>query len=111
MTAKVTTKSEETGQRIFDAALALFREQGFDATTMREIAAKAGVATGAAYYYYPSKDAIVMDFYRRSSAAIQPQLDAALEGVTGLENRLRESIRVKFQHFEPHRAVLRALLR
>jgi len=104
-------KSEETGRKILDAALQLFRRQGFDAATMRDIAREAGVATGAAYYYYDSKDAIVMDFYRRASAEMQPQIEAALQGVTGLERRLRELIEVKLTHFAPNRSVLRALLR
>jgi AcrR family transcriptional regulator len=107
---KVTPKAEETGVRILEAALSLFRQEGFDTATMRDIAQKAGVATGAAYYYYPSKDAIVMDFYRRSCAEMQPKIEAALK-VTGLERRLRELIRVKLEHFAPNRGVLRALLR
>jgi AcrR family transcriptional regulator len=78
---------------------------------MRDIAKKADVATGAAYYYYPSKDAIVMDFYRRSCAEMQPKIEAALDGAAGLEKRLRELIRVKLEHFAPNRGVLRALLR
>lgn len=108
---KVTPKAEETGLRILDAALELFREEGFDTATMRDIAKKAGVATGAAYYYYPSKDAIVMDFYRRSSAEMQPKIEAALKQVTGLERRVGELIRIKLAHFAPNRGVLRALLR
>ena len=108
---KATPKAEETGRRILDSALELFRQEGFDSTTMRDIARKAGVATGAAYYYYPSKDAIVMDFYQRSCAEMQPKIEAALEGVVGLEARLRKLIHVKFVHFAPNRGVLRALLR
>ena len=108
---KSTPKAEETGLRILDSALALFRQQGFDSATMRDIAEKAGVATGAAYYYYPSKDAIVMDFYQRSCAEMQPKIEAALEHANGLEVRLRELIRVKLVHFAPNRSVLRALLR
>jgi AcrR family transcriptional regulator len=108
---KVTPKAEETGLRILDSALALFRQEGFDKATMRDIAERAGVATGAAYYYYPSKDAIVMDFYRRSCADMQPRIEAALEKATGLETRLRELIRVKLVYFAPNRGVLRALLR
>src|ERR1035438_357006 len=108
---KATPKAEETGLRILDSALALFRQEGFDNATMRDIAEKAGVATGAAYYYYPSKDAIVMDFYLRSQAEMQPKMEAALGEAAGLENRLRELIRVKLTHFAPNRSVLRALLR
>jgi AcrR family transcriptional regulator len=108
---KVTPKAEETGLKIFHVALELFRQDGFDSATMRDIAQKAGVATGAAYYYYPSKDAIVMDFYRRSCAKMQSQIEMALKQTRGLEARLRELIRVKLDHFAPNRSVLRALLR
>jgi AcrR family transcriptional regulator len=108
---KATPKAEETGLRILDSALALFRQEGFDNATMRDIAERAGVATGAAYYYYPSKDAIVMDFYRRSCADMQPKIELALEPAANLEARLRELISVKLAHFAPNRGVLRALLR
>jgi AcrR family transcriptional regulator len=110
-TAKTTPKAEETGLRILESALALFRQEGFDTATMRGIAVKAGVATGAGYYYYPSKDAIVMGFYQRSCTEMQPKIAAALEGRANLEARLRELIQVKLDHFAPNRGVLRALLR
>jgi AcrR family transcriptional regulator len=106
-----TKKSEETGRKILDAALDLFREEGFDETTMRAIAARAGVATGAAYYYFPSKDAIVLAFYERSCDEMQPRIAAAFEAAKGFEARLREVIRVKLEYFTANRGVLRALLR
>jgi AcrR family transcriptional regulator len=108
---KTTNKAEETALRILDAALELFRNEGFDNATMRDIAAKAEVATGAAYYYYASKDAIVMAFYQRACEEMQPKIATAIDGVSGLEARLRELIRVKFDYFAPDRGVLRALLR
>ena len=64
-----------------EASLELFHRQGFENTTMRDIALKAEVATGAAYYYYPSKEAIIMDFYRRASLEMQPKIEAALKPV------------------------------
>ena len=106
-----TPKAEETILKILDAALALFRKEGFDSATMREIAQKAGVATGAAYYYYPSKEALVLDFYRRSSVEMQPKIAAALENARTLEARLRQLILAKLIHFAPNRGVLRALLK
>lgn len=111
MPAAKITKSDQTANKILEAALDLFREQGFDSATMRAIAEKAQVATGAAYYYYPSKEAIVMDFYRRSCEEMQPKIEAALEGAKALETRLRALIQVKLEHFAPNRGVLRALLR
>jgi len=108
---KSVPKSEETRARILNAALASFRERGFDTATMRDIAEEAGVATGAAYYYFPSKEAIVLDFYRRSCDEMQPKIDEALQDSSGLEDRLRSLIYVKLTQFAPNRGVLRALLR
>lgn len=58
-----TDKGEQTRRQIFECALALFRDNGFDATTMQQVAARANVAKGAAYYYFPSKEAIVQAYY------------------------------------------------
>ena len=66
-TKPAKAKAEGTRERIVDAALELFREKGFDETTMRDIAAAAGVATGAAYYYFRSKEELVMAFYARTA--------------------------------------------
>ena len=109
--ANPTAKAEETSLKILDAALELFRETGFDSATMRDIAAKAGVATGAAYYYYASKDAIVMAFYERAWREMQPLINAAAAEGRGFEAKLRAIIRVKLEYFSSNRAVLRALLR
>jgi AcrR family transcriptional regulator len=104
-------KSEVTAARILDAALELFRTKGFDQTTMRDIAAAAGMATGAAYHHFASKDAMVMAFYQRSCEETQPLLESTLAGARGLEQQLLTLIRTKLEYFEPNRGVLRALLK
>jgi AcrR family transcriptional regulator len=110
--SRVTSKAELTERKILDSALDLFRTKGFEDTTVRDIAAAAGVALGAAYYYYPSKDALVLAFYQRSCAEMQPRIEEALAGAAGsLEQRLKTLIDVKLQYFAPYRGVLRALLK
>ena len=73
-------KSARTRSAIIDAAMALFRERGYDATTMRAIAAAAGVSVGNAYYYFDSKEQLIQGFYDRAQleheAAARPALDA-----------------------------------
>ena len=76
---------------------------------MREIATAAGVAVGAAYYYFDSKDAIVMAFYQRAQKEMAPSLDAILSEEKTLEARLRGIIAYKFEYFSPNRALLGAL--
>jgi AcrR family transcriptional regulator len=109
MARKVTLKSEATRERIFEAALGVFRRRGFHAATMREIAAEAGVALGAAYYYFDSKNAIVMAFYERAQEQMIPELERTLETARTLEARLRGIIQQKFEVFAPNRALLGAL--
>ena len=106
---KPGAKSEETRQRIFQAALDLFHEGSFETTTMREIALKAGVATGAAYYYFSSKDALVMAFYEKAVTEMAPKLDAALAGSTDLKKRISALLDVKIAYFAPSRALLKTL--
>ena len=74
------TKSARTRTAIIEAALRLFRERGYDATTMRAIAAEAGVSVGNAYYYFASKEQLVQGFYDRAqedhAAGARPVLEA-----------------------------------
>jgi len=102
-------KSEETRTRILDAALALFGERGFERATMREVAQAAGMAVGAAYYYFDSKDAIVLAFYERAQAEMLPEITAELDRAKTLEARLRAVISHKFAYFRPNRKLLGAL--
>ncbi|MGC2162588.1 MAG: TetR family transcriptional regulator [Silvibacterium sp.] len=103
------SKSEETKARILEAALRIFRERGFERATMREIAAEAGVAVGAAYYYFESKDAIVMAFYERSQGEMKEDIEEMLGKSHTLEGRLRGIITEKFDYFAPNRKLLGAL--
>jgi len=106
-----TAKAEETRERIVDAALRLFREKGFDETTMRDIAAAANVATGAAYYYFRSKEDLVMAFYLRTAEVARAVTFPAVERTTDLRKRIRAAIDANLEHFSDHRRLLRALVR
>jgi AcrR family transcriptional regulator len=109
MARQVVRKSDATRARILEGALHVFRERGFDAATMREIAAEAGVAVGAAYYYFDSKDALVMAFYKQSQEQMAPALDRILASCRTFEGRLRGIIGQKLEYFAPNRALVGAL--
>jgi AcrR family transcriptional regulator len=80
-----TTKGEQTRANILGTALKLFRERGYDGTTMRAIAADAGVSLGNAYYYFASKEHLIQAFYARTH---EEHLEACAE-VLGREKNLR----------------------
>jgi len=109
--ARSTPKANETRRRIYEAALEMFREKGFEQTTMRDIARQAGVALGAAYYYFDSKDAIVLAFYQEmQDRGHQPTLDAMAK-----ERKLRDRILVvlekRFELLAPNLKFLAALFK
>jgi len=108
---QLTEKAEDTRTRILNAALALFRRKGFEQTTMREIAEEAGVSLGNAYYYFESKEALVMAFYERAHMELPSHVRAAVVPATGLEEQLTAIINAKLAYFAPNRAFLGALFR
>lgn len=60
-TQKTSNKEENTRNRILKAALALFARQGYDGTTTKDLASKAGVAEGTLFRYFPNKKAILIE--------------------------------------------------
>ena len=54
-----------TRERILDVALDLFTDQGFDGTSMREIAERLGISKPAIYYHFASKEEILMALHMR----------------------------------------------
>ena len=60
-----TARGEQTRRLVVDTAVRLFGEQGYEKTTMRAIAKAAGLSVGNAYYYFPTKDHLVQEFYQR----------------------------------------------
>lgn len=98
-----TRKGEQTRERILDAALELFRTQGYAETTMRQIAQAADVAVGNAYYYFASKDQLILAFYERNHAEHLRLLGDALDETRDFQDRLRTVLRTKVDSAMPYR--------
>lgn len=109
--SKGTARAEDTRRKIYEAAMELFREKGFEQTTMRDIAAQAGVALGGAYYYFSSKDAIVLAFYAEMQQAINQPVLVALAGRKKLGERIRSVLDKRLELLEPNRKFCAALFR
>lgn len=89
----------------------LFREKGFEQTTMRDIAAKAGVALGGAYYYFSSKEAIVLAFYQEMQESSHDEIIAAMSQQKHLKERLRCVLHKRIELLSPNRKFCDALFR
>ena len=66
--AKGDQAGESTREKILDVALDLFTDQGFDGTSMREIAERLHISKPAIYYHFASKEEILMALHMRLHA-------------------------------------------
>jgi len=96
-----TLRGEHSRAAIFEAALALFQERGYEATTMRAIAERAGVSLGSSYHYFASKEHLVLEFYRHTHQLHLAAIGPLLARERDLASRLRGTIRAVVVTCEP----------
>jgi len=106
-----SARGEQTRELIVGTALRLFREQGYEATTMRGIAREAGVSVGNAYYYFPSKQHLVQAYYvhtqHEHEAAARPVLDHERD----FERRLHGVLRTRIDTMQSEKEFALGLFR
>lgn len=95
-------KGDQTKTLILETALEMFRERGYDETTMRAVAQKAGVSLGNAYYYFRSKEFLIQAFYQRIHEEHLVMVQPVLEEQETLKARLLEVVRTKIEIMEPY---------
>ena len=99
---KKRRKGEQTRAHILETALGLFRERGYEETTMRAIAEAAGVAVGNAYYYFKSKEHLIQAFYERTHHEHLAASRELLARERGLRERLLGVMRAKLDTIMPY---------
>jgi AcrR family transcriptional regulator len=111
-TAIPSPKARLTRSHILSTALRVFRERGLEASTMRELASAAGASLGSAYYYFPSKEAIIQAYYDDVQAEHARRVAAALVGTRlHLKDRLGAAFHSKLDILQGDRKLLSALFR
>jgi AcrR family transcriptional regulator len=106
-----TPKGEQTRELILNSALDLLAEHGYEKTTMRAIAGRAGLSLGNAYHYFGSKEHLIQAFYQRTHeehlAATRPQL----ERESSFKARLLAVMKLKISTLEPYHEFAGALFK
>ena len=97
-----TPKGEQTKSAILNSALDLLQEHGYEKTTMRAIARKAGVSLGNAYHYFGSKEHLIQAFYHRLHEEHLVAVRPALAQETTFKARLYTVIKSKIASLEPY---------
>ncbi|MFE6776131.1 TetR/AcrR family transcriptional regulator [Streptomyces sp. NPDC057702] len=76
------TRRGATRRKLFEAAVTLIAEQGFSATTVEEIAERAGVAKGTVYYNFASKSVLFEELLRHGIELLRDALQEAADEVS-----------------------------
>jgi len=104
-------KSARAYENILVTATELLTRKGFEAVTMRDIAQACGLSVGAFYYYFESKESVVLALYRQWSLEIQDLYQAGGNARASFPDAVREFLGLKLRHLTPHRDLLRMLLK
>jgi AcrR family transcriptional regulator len=105
----LTSKARRTRGRILEAALGLFADRGYEATTMRDVAREAGASLGLAYRYFASKEEFALALYTRLAEESEEWARDRLAGGTVAE-RFEAAMLAKLDQVSSHRGPLAALL-
>jgi AcrR family transcriptional regulator len=103
-----TAEGEATRTRLYETAVQLIGEQGYAATTLRDVATRAGVSPGLLYRYFPSKRSVVLALYDELSDAFAR--DAATMPAGKWRERFLFALETSLRSLGPHRVTLRALV-
>ena len=105
--APPTPKGAQTRERLLDAAIQLFVDKGYAATTMQDIAVATNTSLGLTYRYFASKDEMVLAFYHRLAVELAADLDGLPSAV--LAERFVAIRQRKLDRLTPYRAILGVL--
>ena len=105
----LTPKARRTRERILEAALVLFADRGYEATTMRDVAREAGASLGLAYRYFASKEEFALALYMRLAEESEEWAREGLAGGT-IAERFEWAMVAKLDQVSPHRGPLAPLL-
>jgi AcrR family transcriptional regulator len=103
-----TPQAAETRAALYRTAIGLFAEQGYEETTLRQIAARAGVSPALLYRYFPGKRAVVLALYDELSLEFARR-SAALPAGRWTE-RFLVALETSLAVLGPHRSTLVALV-
>src|SRR3977135_5702 len=85
---------QEPRQEILRTAARLFQQQGYDATSMNDIAATLKLSKGGLYHHFQSKDEILFNLMDHAMDITQQRVIDPVRGIVDPEQRLRMLIRL-----------------
>jgi AcrR family transcriptional regulator len=100
--------AERTRERIVEATMALHRERGIAATTMKDIARRADVGVGTVYHHFPTYEDAIRACGARTAEVTRLPGPAVLDGARSLPERVAVMVRELFAYYDRHPTLPRA---
>ncbi|MDN5618752.1 MAG: TetR/AcrR family transcriptional regulator [Kocuria sp.] len=95
-------RTNRTQLRLFESAMVIMSEKGPTATTVEEVAAKAGVSKGTVYYNFGSKKSMVDGLLRYGVQLVLESIEDAGEGVRDPRERISRGVIASLRFLEGH---------
>jgi AcrR family transcriptional regulator len=102
-------RHDATTEILVHAAEEVMTRKGFEAVTMREIAAEAGCSPATLYQYFPGKEDLLTAIFERHSKIIVEKIRAGAAEIADPLERLKNNIRTSIEYASEHKAVGRLL--
>ena len=99
----VTSRGQQTRQKILDAAEAVFGEKGYERASVAEITQRAGVAQGTFYVYFANKKAIFVELVKELSHRLRSEIAKAISGLSDRMEIESTGFRTFFRFVHKHR--------
>ena len=96
--AEVKRKRESSRDRIVDAAYQILAEKGYNATTFKEIARSAQAAQGLIYYYFGSKDRLLLEVLKETSERTRQEMQRFVAALPEERPRRGKSVLAQQKH-------------
>lgn len=106
-----TEKSAETYERVVSAAMRIFKEKGFQSTTMRDIAREGKLSLGSLYYYFQTKEELVLLFYERLNQEVEERFRKQYLDSGHVSTQVDTFLKIKLEMLAPYRELVTVILK
>ncbi|WP_160691409.1 TetR/AcrR family transcriptional regulator [Clostridium sp. C2-6-12] len=104
--SRIERRKKETREKIVKVAMKLFQDQGFNNTTMEQIAEKTDIARKTLYNYFPVKEAIVDEYVRGISEKLAGENLETICKLPNTKSRLMASLNHTYSWVEDNREIM-----
>ncbi len=110
MDKRINQKSQQTRERILDAALSIFARKGYHDTRMDDIVTEAGSSKGAVYFHFPGKENLFLALVDEFASRLETRLTSAIAAEQGGMRRIEAALDAGLAVFGEYRRLAKLFL-